>query len=198
MAYFAMQYRILFHDTMAYGSHHHMTNLKLQNMARETLLFESRTNGDKDWRHQLADIVMLTREVYSFNIAPVNLGEKVAVLLTYEEPSRSTARLCFRVVRSDGQPVSCGYQGLVLVHKDTQDLLPAPPMLAQYLDPSNPYSLIEKLVDPSFERRVHGGSSGVKQVMSPEICELGAKVANADLSHGHPRIIDGDGREYAI
>ena len=114
------------------------------------------------------------------------------------EPSRSTARLCFRVVRSDGQPVSCGYQGLVLVHKDTQDLLPAPPMLAQYLDPSNPYSLIEKLVDPSFERRVHGGSSGVKQVMSPEICELGAKVANADLSHGHPRIIDGDGREYAI
>src|SRR5580704_17404746 len=122
MSFFAMQYRILFHDTMAYGSQHHMTNLKLQNMARETLLFESRTDGREDWRRQLAKSILLTREAYSFNIAPVNLGEKVGILLSYEDPSRSTVRLCFRIVRSDGKPVACGYQTLVLIHKDTQEL----------------------------------------------------------------------------
>jgi len=198
MAVFAMQYRVLFHDTMAYGSHHHMTNLKFQNMARETLLFESRTNGREDWQQQLADIVMVTREAYSYNIAPVKLGEKVAILLTYEDPSRSTVRLCFRVVRSDGKPVSCGYQTMVLVNKDTLEPVPAPPMLAQYLDPAKPYSLIESLVEPSFAGRLHNGSKGVKQIMSPELCSLGARVASATLSEAHPKIIGSDGQEFAI
>jgi acyl-CoA thioesterase FadM len=198
MAFFAMQYRMLFHDTMAYGSQHHMTNLKLQNMARETLLFESRTNGCEDWQEQLADIVMMTREAYSFNIAPVNLGEKVAVLLTYEDPSRSTVRLCFRVVRSDGKPVSCGYQTMVLIHKETLEPVPAPPMLTQYLDPANPYSLIEHLVDPSFAGRLHNGPGGVKKIMSAEICSMGARVAAANLSNAYPRIIGADGQEFKV
>ena len=198
MAFFAMQYRMLFHDTMAYGSQHHMTNLKLQNMARETLLFESRTNGCEDWQQQLTDIVMMTREAYSFNIAPVNLGEKVAVLLTYEDPSRSTVRLCFRVVRSDGKPVSCGYQTMVLIHKDTLEPVPAPPMLTQYLDPANPYSLIEHLVEPSFAGRLHNGPSGVKKIMSPDVCLMGARVAAASLSDAYPRIISADGQEFKV
>jgi acyl-CoA thioesterase FadM len=198
MAFFAMQYRMLFHDTMAYGSQHHMTNLKLQNTARETLLFESRTNGREDWQQQLAEIVMVTREAYSFNIAPVNLGEKVAILLTYEDPSRSTVRLCFRVVRADGKPVSCGYQTMVLLHKDTLAPVPAPPMLAQYLDPSKPYSLIEKLVEPSFAGRLHNGNGGVKQIMSSEVCSLGSKIATASLSGSHPKIIAEDGEEFDV
>jgi acyl-CoA thioesterase FadM len=198
MAFFAMQYRLLFHDTMAYGSQHHMTNIKLQNLARETLLFESRTNGSEDWRRQLADIVLVTREAYSFNMAPVNLGEKVAILLTYEDPSRSTVRLCFRVVRSDGTPVSCGYQTMVLIHKDTHEPVPAPPMLTQYLDPTRPYSLIEKLVEPSFAGRLHNGNSGIKQIMSSEVCLLGAEVAGANLSNAHPKIIGSDGQEFEV
>ena len=31
---------------MAYGTQHHMVNLKFQNLARETILFESKCNGD--------------------------------------------------------------------------------------------------------------------------------------------------------
>ena len=92
MSFFAMQYQILFHDTMAYGSHHYLVNLKFQNIARETILFESRVGGGEDWTDQLKDIVMFTREAYSLNLAPVGLGGKVAILLTYEEPSRSTVR----------------------------------------------------------------------------------------------------------
>lgn len=198
MAFFAMQYRMLFHDTMAYGSNHHMTNLKLQNLARETLLFESHTNGCEDWRQQLTDIVIVTREAYSFNLSPVGVGEKVAIFLTYEDPSRSTVRLCFRVVRSDGQPVSCGYQTMVLIHKDTHEMAPAPPMLTQYLDPSKPYSLLETLTAPSFAERLHNGSSGVKQIMSPEICALAAQTAQRCLGKGQPKIIDLEGREYEV
>ena len=55
MPFFAIQYRVLFHDTMAYGSHHYMTNFKFQNMARETVLFESTVNGTNGWAAQLQD-----------------------------------------------------------------------------------------------------------------------------------------------
>ena len=41
MSYFAMPYRVLFHDTMAYGSHHFMTNFKFQCVIREHLLFDN-------------------------------------------------------------------------------------------------------------------------------------------------------------
>jgi acyl-CoA thioesterase FadM len=198
MAFFSMQYRILFHDTMAYGSQHHMTNLKLQNLARETLLFEGRTGGREDWREQLSEIVIVTREAYSFNLSPVALGEKVAILLTYEDPSRSTVRLCFRVVRADGQPVSCGYQTLVLVNKDTHEAVPAPPMLTQYLDPTKPFSLLEMLVEPCFAGRLHNGSKGVKQIMSPEVCAIGAQVARLDIKNAHPKIIAMDGQEFEV
>src|SRR5690242_11671413 len=145
MPFFAMQYQILFHDTMAYGSQHYMTNFKLQNMARETILFETSINGKRCFDEQAKDIVMLTREAYSLNLAPACLGQKVGVLLSYEEPSRSSFRLCFRVVEESGQPVCCGYQTMIMVHKDTHALAPAPPFLTQYLNADVERNLIEPL-----------------------------------------------------
>src|SRR5436305_14248702 len=94
MPFFAMPYQILFHDTMAYGSQHHTVNIKLQNIARETILFASRVDGRAVWQEQLKDIVMLTREVFSLNLAPIDLGQQVAVLLPYADPTARTVRLC--------------------------------------------------------------------------------------------------------
>jgi len=62
MSFFAMQYQVLFHDTMAYGSQHYLVNLKFQNIARETILFESQVEGGHNWTDQLKDIVMFTRK----------------------------------------------------------------------------------------------------------------------------------------
>ena len=155
MAYFAMQYQVLFHDTMAYGTHHHTVNVKFQNIARETLLFHTNPDVEATWTEQLKDIVMLTREAYSLNLEPVALGGKVAILMTYEEPTRSTVRLCFRVMDHNGKPVSCGYQVMVLVHKDTHQLVPAPALLTQYLDTTNGKNIIEPLTNPSLV--VQGG-----------------------------------------
>lgn len=198
MAFFVMASQVLFHDTMAYGSSHHMTNIKFQNLARETLMFEGKVNGEIVWKEQLKDIVLLTREVFSLNLAPVALGDKVGILLSFEEQTRSSVRLCFRVVRSDGQPVACGYQTMICMHKDTFELLPAPPVLAQYGNAMTEYSLVEKLTNPSFADRARSGSRGVKEIFVEEICALGKNVATAPLNRAYPKIIDDNGREFAI
>ena len=189
MPFFAMPYRVLFHDTMAYGSHHYLSNFKFQNMARETALFESKVNGHSVWEEQLKDLVLLTREAYSLNLAPVMLGQKVSILLTYEDPTRSTVRLCFRVIRQDGQPVSCGYQTMICMHKDTMELVPAPSMITQYLDATNKLSLLEPLANPSFADRLKKGTSAVKDVFPHEVIQLGKRLANAEEKESYPRIV---------
>ena len=107
------------------------TNFTFQNTARETLLFLSAQERQPSWREQLKDIIMLTREAYSLNLALAMLGEKVAVLTSYEEPTRSTMRLCFRVVSETEKPISCGYQTMILIDRDTFELVPGPPLLTQ-------------------------------------------------------------------
>jgi acyl-CoA thioesterase FadM len=195
MPYFAMPYQVLFHDTMAYGSQHHMVNLKLQNIARETILFASRVDGRTVWQEQLRDVVMLTREAYSLNLAPVDLGQKVAVLLTYEDPTHSTVRLCFRLVRADGQPVACGYQTMVLTDRQTQALIGPPPMLAQYLDAGRENSLLEPLKDPPFGARVHECGRYLKDIFPATVRALGAHVANQERAQATPKIFDESLRE---
>ena len=196
MPYFAMPYQILFHDTMAYGSQHHTVNIKLQNVARETVLFASRVDGREVWQEQLKDIVMLTREVYSLNLAPVELGQRLAVLMTYEDPTHSTVRLCFRLVRFDGQPVACGYQTMILMDRETQALVGPPPMLAQYLDASRENTLLERLTEPSFSERARDGGRWLKDIFTPEVKALGAHVATAAGARARPRILDESLREH--
>lgn len=196
MPFFAMQYQILFHDTMAYGSQHHMVNIKLQNVARETVLFASRVDGRSVWQEQLKDIVLLTREAYSLNLAPVELGQRVAVLLTYEDPTHSTVRLCFRLVRFDGKPVACGYQTMVLIDRVTQALVGPPPMLAQYLDTARENSLRERLQSPSFSERARLGGRCLNDIFSDEVRALGAHMACAERAQAAPKIIDEALREF--
>jgi acyl-CoA thioesterase FadM len=196
MPFFALQYQILFHDTMAYGSHHHMTNFKFQNIARETILFETSVDGVRSFDAEAKDIVMLTREAYSLNLAPVWLGQKVGILLSYEEPSRSTVRLCFRVIDQAGQPVCCGYQTMIMMHKGTHELVPAPPFLTKFLDVGAERNLIEPLTNPTFAASAHTGGMGVKRIFSESIRELGKTVANAPRRTAYPKILDESLREY--
>lgn len=196
MPFFAMQYRVLFHDTMAYGSHHHSVNFKFQNIARETILFDSRLGAG--WEEQTKDTLMLTREAYSLNLAPAGLGHCVAILMTYEEPSRSSVRLCFRVMGPEGQPVSCGYQTMLLMDKNTHELVLAPPVFTQYLSTEREGNLIEKLTSPSFAERTHGGSRWVKEMFSEPVRHLGKVIANAPREQAYPKIIDEAFNEYAF
>jgi acyl-CoA thioesterase FadM len=196
MPFFAMQYQILFHDTMAYGSHHHMTNFKFQNIARETILFETSVDGKRCFDEQAKDIVMLTREAYSLNLAPVWLGQKVGILLSYEEPTRSTVRLCFRVMEQSGQPVCCGYQTMILMHKDTHELVPAPPFLAQFLNANTERNLLEPLTAPNFAELTKSGTGVVRHIFPEHIRRLGKTIANAPRRSAYPKIVDENLKEY--
>ncbi|MGD0135339.1 MAG: hypothetical protein ABSE57_25110, partial [Bryobacteraceae bacterium] len=141
-------------------------------------------------------IVMLTREAYSLNLAPVLLGQKVGILLSYEDPTRSTVRLCFRVMDHTGQPVCCGYQTLIMMHKDTHELVPAPPFLASFLDAGAERNLIEPLTNPSFAESAQTGSAGVRRIFTESIRRLGKAVATAPLKSAYPKIVDENLREY--
>jgi acyl-CoA thioesterase FadM len=194
MPFFSMQYRVLFHDTMAYGSHHHMANFKFQNIARETFIFDSRMG--QSWEEQTKDLLMLTRDAHSLNLSPVGLAQSVAILLSYEEPSRSTVRLCFRIMGQQGQPVSCGYQTMLLLHKDTHEPAPAPPLFTQFLSVEKEGNLVEKLTNPSFAERTHCGSRWVREIFSEPVRQLGKAIANAPRETAYPKIIDEEYNEY--
>ena len=189
-----MQYRVLFHDTMAYGSHHHTANFTFQNVARETILFDSRCPGG--WEAQAKGILLMTREAYSLNLAPVGLGQCVAILLSYEELSRSTVRLCFRVMGQDGQPVSCGYQTILPLNKDTHEVVLAPPIVTQYLSSDREGNLVEKLTSPSFAERTHCGGKWVKDIFSEPVRRLGKAVASAPRESAYAKILDEDLNEF--
>jgi acyl transferase domain-containing protein/NAD(P)-dependent dehydrogenase (short-subunit alcohol dehydrogenase family)/acyl-CoA thioesterase FadM len=171
MAFFAMPYRVLFQDTMAYGSHHFLTNFKFQCEVREHFFFSQITDpypDDKD----LQDLVLFTQEGYSRNLAPVLVGERVGLLLTYEEPTRSSVRMCFRVVRQDGKPVCCGYQTMVCASRQSGGVIVAPGPLLYALAP-----LREPLRGPSFRERVLAGGSTLKAIFDDEVLRIGAAIA---------------------
>ena len=198
MGYFGVQYQVLFHDTMAYGSHHYMANFKFQNIARETILFETKVNGQTAWQEQLKDILVLTREAYSLNLAPVGLGEKVAILMTYEDPTLCTVRLCFRVMDQRGDPVSCGYQTMLTINKDTHEMVAAPQMVTPYLDKHGKFSLLEELKNPSFVERVMLGSREIKNIFPESVRRLGERIANSPRQSAYPKLVDENLSEFSF
>src|SRR5262249_45237683 len=112
MPFFGMPYRVLFHDTMAYGTHHFLTNLKFQCEAGEHFFWGGVVEGSAEGKAVHDDVVILTQQAYCRNLAPVRVGEWVGILLSVEDATASSVRMCFRVVRHDATPVSCGFQSL--------------------------------------------------------------------------------------
>jgi acyl transferase domain-containing protein/NAD(P)-dependent dehydrogenase (short-subunit alcohol dehydrogenase family) len=182
MAFFVMPYRMLFHDTMAYGSHHFLTNFKLQCEAREQMFFDA-VDASQEARAALENTILLTQQAYSRNLGPVSVGEKVAILLSAEEPTVSSVRFCFRVIRHDGVPVSCGFQTLVCVAKNTKNIIPAPPVVSRCYP-----RVEERLRSPSFAERILAGK--VQQVFDKETIAIGVAVANASPAESFPRFLD--------
>ncbi len=169
MGYFAWPYRVLFHDTMAYGGHHFLTNFKFQCEAREQF-FHTCLLDTEEARKESDDLVYLTREGYSRNLAPVTVGDTVGILLSLEDVSTSSLRCCIRVIRSDGTPVCCGFQNLVVLNRSGQ-IVPGPERFRRF----GP-ALREKTSTPSFSERVLAGI-GLKHIFDAEAIRLGRATA---------------------
>ena len=169
MGVFAWPYRVLFQDTMAYGWHHFLTNFKFQCEAREHLFF-NHWMATPEGRAESQDLVLLTNEGYSRNLAPVSVGDTVGILLTHESPSPSAVHFCFRVVRSDGAPVCCGFQTLVSSNRSGA-IVPASAATRRF-----GIAFREKLTQPSFSERVLSGI-GLDRVFDQDSIALGKAAA---------------------
>ncbi|WP_167525450.1 phosphopantetheine-binding protein [Roseomonas genomospecies 6] len=123
MRYFVAPYGIYFNDTMEYGTHLFIINFKSQCHDRKYFYFRSDPDGVDLRKSDLENIVLLMHEGYCKNLAPAGLGERLAIFMSIGEIARSTVLLCFRVVREDGTPISCGYQRITVIDRSGTEML---------------------------------------------------------------------------
>ena len=170
MGYFAWPYRVLFSDAEAPRWHHFLSNFRFQCEAREHFLF-SHVLDTAEARAECEDLVLRVHEGYSRNLAPVALGDTVGVLMSYEDVTPTSLRCCFRVVRSDGTPVSCGFQKLVSLSRTTGHVVAGPERLLRHAG-----ALREVLWSPSFADRVVSGI-GLSALFDEDVVRLGRETA---------------------
>jgi acyl transferase domain-containing protein/acyl-CoA thioesterase FadM len=175
MRAYVVGYRVLFHDTMAYGSHHFLTNFKFQCVAREHYYFGQIVDASDEGRAVHDNQVLLTRDAYSLNLFPVGVGERVAIVMTIEAAGERTARMCFRVVHESGQPVAAGYQTLVRVGRDDGGLLDLPDWMRRAAE-----EIREPVPSPGFAALLHAGKHTA--IFDPGSLSLAAEA----LGEGRP------------
>src|SRR5678815_5355885 len=181
--FYAITYPIRFEDTMAYGSHHFLTNFRFQCAVRESLFFDYLEKHYPGARVESGDYVMLTRDGYSRNLAPAMLGERVAVLLSFAQATRSSMQLCVRTINGKGEPIACGFQTLVFMDR-RGEFAPFPRALDQFSGTN--LELGERLVDPSFAASaLGGGQQSLDAIFPSEIRALGQRV----VAEGHDGVL---------
>ncbi len=169
MRVYALLHRVLFHDTMAYGTHHFLTNFRFQCEAREHLFFGHVVEAGEEGRALHARTVILTREAYAVSLGPAALGERVVILLTVEAITERSLRFCFRVVGEGGRPVTAGYQTMVAMDRQSGQLVGAPAGLRDLGE-----RLREPLQDPELAARLHAGRAA--ELFDPDTLALAAEV----------------------
>ncbi|WP_375757629.1 SDR family NAD(P)-dependent oxidoreductase [Corallococcus exercitus] len=178
MDFFAVPYDIHFDDTMAYGSHHFLTNFKFQCAGREHLLFSPHAFEVPEFRRDFDQVLLLTYEGYSRNLAPASLGDRLVVLTSLEDRGEVSLRFCFRTLKSDGTPVACGYQTVLCA--DRQGVLRAFPESFQ-----RSFEALAALHEPvgakSFRDRALQGGAGVQALFPQAVREL-ARTLLADTA----------------
>jgi len=180
-AFFVVPYCVKFEDSMAYGSHHYLTNFRFQCIARETLYFAEAADGSLPHEEDRAAIRLLTTEGYSRNLAPVRVGERVAIFMTLGAVTASSAYGYFRTVRFDGEPVACGYQRIVTVSATSNELAPLPRSVTMHVG-----SLDEILSHERFVELVQRGGSALRELFPEHLRRYGAEVGRAPLHEAHP------------
>jgi hypothetical protein len=87
---------------------------------------------------------------------------------------------------------------MILLHKDTHEMVPAPPLLTHFLTAESKVSLLEELKNPSFAERAAAGSRELKNIFTDPVRKLGAHIANSPRETAYPKIIDETQHEYAL
>ncbi|MGK4003738.1 SDR family NAD(P)-dependent oxidoreductase [Sorangium sp. So ce1036] len=180
-AFFVVPYCVTFEDSMAYGSHHYLTNFRFQCIAREALYFAEAADGTLPHEDDRAAIRLLTTEGYSRNLSPVRVGERVAIFMSLGAVTRSSAYGYFRTVRFDGEPVACGYQRIVAVSATSDELAPLPRSVTQHVG-----ALDERVPHPRFVELALRGGAALRELFPERLRRYGAEVARAPLHASRP------------
>ncbi|QSQ24221.1 SDR family NAD(P)-dependent oxidoreductase [Pyxidicoccus parkwayensis] len=188
MRFFAVPYDIHFDDTMAYGSHHFLTNFKFQCAGREHLLFGPHFFDVPDLRRDFEQVLLLTYEGYSRNLAPAVLGDRLVVLTSVEERGEVSVRFCFRTLKSDGTPVACGYQ-TVLCADRAQGTLRAFPDSFRRCFEAMP-SIHELEATRSFRERALLGGNAVNELFPEAVRQLAKRLLADPASLGVSKLVD--------
>lgn len=191
MAYFTIPYQIHFEDTMAYESHHYLTNFRFQCAVREALYFSPGPQGNDLWREDLQNVVILTYEGYSRNLAPLRLGDRLLLFLTVGEMAHSSLQLCIRAVSENGIPIAVGYQRLLCIARDSREPVPVPRSMTQYQG-----HIDEPLTGPLFQELAHKGGRALDRIFTPEVVALARAGAGARDLHG--RFLEGTGEQILL
>ena len=188
MAYFAVPYDIHFDDTMAYGSHHFLTNFKFQCAGREHLLFSPHFFEVPELRRDFEQVLLLTYEGYSRNLAPANLGDRLVVLTSIEDWGEVSLRFCFRTLKGDGTPVACGYQTVLCADKAQGSLRAFPESFRRC------YTAMTNIDEPaaplSFRDRSLRGGSAVNELFPEALRQLARSLLADPASLGASRLVD--------
>ncbi|WP_426745483.1 SDR family oxidoreductase [Myxococcus faecalis] len=190
MGYFAVPYVIHFDDTMAYGSHHFLTNFKFQCAGREHLLFSPHFFEVPEFRRDFDRVLLLTYEGYSRNLSPANLGDSLVVLTTFEERGEVGVRFCFRTLKRDGTPVACGYQTVLCADRATGALCAFPDSFRPCFESLS--NMFEPASAQSFRERVLKGGSAIQELFSEPVRALARRLLEDPASLGTSRLVDVD------
>ncbi len=167
MSYFATPYTIHFDDTMAYGSHHFLTAFKLQCAGRESLLFGERVFDTEGVREALDQVHLLTADAYARNLNPARLGDRLVVLVTFEERGQVGLRFCFRVLDATGRPICAGFQTVICADPSAAIPVPFPAPLRRCMDALA--EIDEVPGERSFRDRVLAGGRAVESLFGPAV-----------------------------
>ncbi|GEN11003.1 Ketoacyl-synthetase C-terminal extension [Myxococcus fulvus] len=190
MGYFAVPYVIHFDDTMAYGSHHFLTNFKFQCAGREHLLFSPHFFEVPEFRRDFDRVLLLTYEGYSRNLSPANLGDSLVVLTTFEERGEVGVRFCFRTLKRDGTPVACGYQTVLCADRTNGALCAFPDSFRPCFESLS--NMFEPASAQSFRERVLKGGSAIQELFSEPVRALARRLLEDPASLGTSRLVDVD------
>lgn len=185
MGYFVHPYLVTFDDSMAYGTHHFLTNFKFQCAAREALIYGNIIDNQINWREELPEIIMLTRDGYTRNMNAVPVGERVVVLMTFEEPNLCSLRLCFRTISNKGIPVACGYQTIVCISKNTGEMVELPRAFTQFRD-----LVAEPCSSPYFFQRALEGGRLSNELFPEYLCSFAQEFTKLPARESYSKIIN--------
>ena len=175
MRFFSAAYPILADDITALGPHQYLTSTRFQSAIWEGLLADAVLGEKPGARDEFESVSLLFTEGYNRVLAPVTAGQRVGVLVSFEERDASTLRLCFRVVLRGGAPAACGFQTVSCVSRATGQLVPFPRSLAEFL---RERATQHEPESPPFAQRAIAGGNAVLELFPENVCALGARAAH--------------------